>query len=87
MPDKIITSKDIDIVIEAGFKKNNFDCKVCKLSLSGLQDVESVEAYGMCVDCQELFYWPNMEKCKKGWRPKKEEVHKKLNNYYVVKEK
>ena len=87
MGNKHIQKKHFDIVIEDGFKKLNFDCPVCKLVLRGLEDVESVQAYGVCTDSQDLFYWPNLEKWNEGWRPKKEEVYAKLNNYYVVKEK
>ncbi len=84
---RIIEKKDFDIVIDSDFKKMKFDCPVCKLILRDLEDVESTESFGMCVDCQDYFYWPNLEKWKNGWRPKKEEIHKKLNNYYEVKEK
>ena len=84
---KIIEKPDFDIVIDENFTKMKFDCPVCKLVLRGLEDVESVQSYGLCVDCQDYFYWPNLDKWKNGWRPKKEEVHEKLNNYYIVKEK
>jgi len=87
MSDNIIEKDGFTIVITEGFKKAKFDCPICKLVLRGLEDVESVEAYGSCKDCTELFYWPNIEKWKDGWRPKKEDVYKKLNNYYKVKEK
>jgi len=87
MDNRVIQKEKFDIIIESGFQKLKFDCPVCKLVLGGLEDVESVQNYGACMDCQELFYWPNIEKWKTGWRPKKEEVYAKLNNYYVVKEK
>jgi len=84
---KVIEKKDFNIVIDTDFKRMKFDCPICNLVLRGLEDVESIEGFGMCTDCQDFFYWPNFEKWKNGWRPKKEEVHKKLNNYYIVKEK
>jgi hypothetical protein len=87
MDNKVIRKKGFDIVIEEGFEKLKFDCPLCKLALRGLEDVESVQNHGVCTDCQDLFYWPNLEKWKNGWRPKKEEVYSKLNNYYIVKEK
>lgn len=87
MDRKIVQKKRIDTIIEKNFKAMNFDCSVCGLALRGLEDVESHNAYGMCQDCQDLFYWPNKDRWNKGWRPKKAEVHEKLNNYYVVKEK
>ncbi len=87
MDNKVIKKKLFDIVIEEGFVRSKFDCPCCNLVLRGLEDVESVQAFGVCTDCQDYFYWPNLKKWKKGWRPKKEEVYAKLNNYYVVKEK
>ena len=87
MDNIVRVEKEFDIIIEPGFKKAKFDCPVCKLALAGLEDVESVENYGACCDCTQFFYWPNKDRWKSGWRPKKEQVHRKLNNYYVVKEK
>ena len=84
---EIIEKKQLDIVIDEDFKKMKFDCPVCNLVLRNLEDVESIESFGACVYCQDFFYWTYLEKWKKGWRPKKQEVHEKLNNYYVVKEK
>lgn len=83
----IIEKKDFNIVIDEGFQATKFDCPVCKLVLRDLEDVEALETCGACFDCQDYFYWSNLDKWKNGWRPKKEEVHKKLNNYYIVKEK
>ncbi len=87
MDNIVKVEKEFDIIIENGFKKAKFDCPVCKLVLTGLEDVESMENYGACQDCQQFFYWPNKERWNRGWRPKKEQVHEKLNNYYIVKEK
>jgi hypothetical protein len=85
--DKFIEEKNFIIVIEEGFKKQDFDCPVCKLVFRGLEDIDSFTKFGACVDCQDLFYWPNKIKWENGWRPKKVEVHQKLNNYYMIKEK
>jgi len=83
----VIEKKYFDIVIDDDFKRMKFDCPVCKLVLRDLEDVESMQYFKTCTDCQDFFYWPNLKKWNKGWRPKKNEVHEKLNNYYVVKEK
>ena len=85
--DRIIEKKDFIIIIDKGFEKQNFDCPVCKLCIRGLEDLESIEAYGMCKDCQEEFYWTNKIKWENGWRPKKEEINEKLNNYYLIRRK
>tara|TARA_R110001592_G_scaffold188358_6_gene433586 strand:+ start:11609 stop:11875 length:267 start_codon:yes stop_codon:yes gene_type:complete len=85
--DIIVEEKNILIVIEDGFKKVTFDCPVCKMAFRGLEDMTSFEYCGSCKDCQDYFYWPNKSNWDQGWRPKKEVVHDKLNNYYMIKEK
>ena len=80
---KTIEKKDFDIVIDGDFKRMKFDCPVCKLVLRDLEDVESVESYGLCLDCQDHFYWPNLDKWKNGWRPKKADV----NSYISIRRK
>lgn len=87
MSDNVIEEKNFIIVIEEGFKKQSFDCPVCKLVIRDLEDVNSFNFCKSCKDCQDFFYWPNKTKWNHGWRPKKEEVHKKLNNYYMIREK
>jgi hypothetical protein len=87
MSDKIIEKDDMVIVITEGFEKSRFDCPTCRLVLRGLEDIQALQTYGACRDCVEFFYWPNIEKWKNGWRPKKEDVHKRLDNYYKVKGK
>lgn len=84
---KIVEEKNIVIIIEDGFQKKPFDCSVCKLSLKDVEDVRSYDFCKACKDCQDFFYWPNKSLWDSGWRPKKEEVHQKLNNYYMIKEK
>ena len=85
--DVIIEDDKFIIVIENGFKKQQFDCPVCKLALRNIVDVNSFKLCGACKDCQDFFYWPNKLKWEEGWRPKKQEVHKKFNNYFMIKEK
>ena len=87
MSDKFIEKSDMVIVITEGFEKSVFDCPTCKLVLRGLEDIQAMQKHGACHDCVEFFYWPNIERWKNGWRPKKEDVHKRLDNYYKVKEK
>jgi len=83
MPDYFVEeTRNIVVVIEPEYKSSDFNCPVCKLIIRGLEDVESIDNYACCTDCQDFFYWPNREKWLKGWRPKKEEVQNKLNNYY-----
>ncbi len=85
--DIVVEEKDFIIVIEEGFKKQPFDCPVCKLVIRDLEDVNSYAMCKACKDCQDYFYWPNKKAWENGWRPKKTQVHEKLNNYYMIREK
>ena len=77
---KIIEENGLIIVVDDSYKPSSFDCKVCGLIIRGLEDVRSVNNYGCCSDCEEYFYWPNKNRWDKGWRPKKQDVRKKLDN-------
>ena len=79
---KVTETRELIIVIDDGYQRRDFDCPICQWAIRGLEDVESINSYGCCYDCQDFFYWPNLERWKNGWRPKKEEVRKQLNNYY-----
>ena len=85
--DVFLEENNFIIVIEDGFKKHSFNCPVCKLALRNLEDIDSFGLCGACKDCQDYFYWQNKSEWENGWRPKKEEVHEKLNNYYMIREK
>ena len=66
---KIKDSNDFTIVIDAEYKKIPFDCPVCKSALRDASDIVSYKKFGCCRDCEDLHYWPNLEKWKEGWRP------------------
>ena len=50
-------------------------------------DFEKDGEYECCHKCYLQFAESRREEWKNGWRPKKEEVHKKFNNYFKTKEK
>ena len=77
---KIIETNNLIIVIDSGYSSKDFNCQVCGFIIRGLEDVTSVNNYGCCTDCEDYYYWPNKSRWEDGWRPKKEDVQKKLNN-------
>ena len=77
---KIINAKNLVIVIDSGYSSEDFNCRVCGLIIRGLEDVMSVNNYGCWSDFEDCYYWPNKTRWESGWRPKKEDVQKKLNN-------
>ena len=77
---KIIEDNGLIIVLDSSYKPSSFNCKVCGLIIRGQEDVQSVNNYGCCSDCEDYFYWPNKDRWDKGWRPKKQDVQKKLDN-------
>ena len=85
--EKVIEKRDYIIIIDNSFEKQKFDCPVCKLCIRGLEDIESIDQYKACKDCQENFYWLNQKEWDEGWRPNKEEIYKKLNGHYLIKRK
>ena len=85
MNEKIIEKNDYVILLSSDFKKVPYDCPVCECALRHFDDVVSVKSFSCCTDCQNEFYWANIDKWKTGWRPKKEDVQKLLNNYNCLK--
>ncbi len=78
---KIIEDNGLIIVLDSSYKSSSYNCKVCDLIIRGLEDVIAINNYGCCSDCEDYFYWPNKERWAEGWRPKKEDILKKLDNY------
>ncbi len=74
MNEKIIEKNDCTIVLSDDFIKVPYDCPVCESALRHFDDVVSIKSFGCCVDCQNEFYWPNIDKWKEGWRPKKKDA-------------
>jgi hypothetical protein len=85
MNNRVIEKNDCVIILDESFAKVPYDCPVCECALRHFDDVVSFKSFDCCVDCQNEFYWPNLAKWKKGWRPKKEDVRKFLNNYNCLK--
>jgi len=53
-------------------------CKMC-LHLLRKKDFDSIQKYGVCLDCMFDFVEPNMEGWKNGERPTEETVNQKLS--------
>tara|TARA_A100000164_G_C21927299_1_gene783776 strand:+ start:1564 stop:1848 length:285 start_codon:yes stop_codon:yes gene_type:complete len=51
------------------------DCPVCELLLSDKKDVISYKQNKCCKSCSDVFFYPNKEKWKKGWRPSLDEIN------------
>ena len=81
MSDTIIEKPFCTIIKPSDFKKIDHDCPLCSFVLRNYDDVLSVKSVGCCEECKTVFYWSNIEKWNKGWRPKKEDVLKLVNNY------
>mgnify|MGYP001370038576 CR=1 FL=1 len=45
------------------------DCPVCKIMLITVEDIQSFKRVECCEKCELMYYYPNREKWKKGWRP------------------
>ena len=61
--------KEFTIVTDERYRKLPFDCPVCHYALRDTADIISLKKFECCAECQDLYYWPNLEKWKKGWRP------------------
>lgn len=77
-----VIEKSFCVVVASGdFKKIDYDCPICNLVLRNYDDVLGVKSVGCCEECKTNFYWSNIKKWNEGWRPKKEDVLKLMNNY------
>lgn len=53
-----------------------FECSVCGYTLRDDRDLKSFLEKDACTDCVDIYYYPNVEKWKAGWRPNRNEVIK-----------
>ena len=72
---KIVTSKTLK-----DYSGDNFFCSLCGFTLRSQDDFRVNSEYFCCHECYLTFVESRIEKWREGWRPKKSDIRKYINN-------